>query len=804
MKFQFSVQKVEPVNSQTDIELFYVIEGSSEVTVEDRKYLLKKDDFMIINADRMHSVISSENILSASIFIPCNELMRLLKRDMVLFFCNSSVEEGDMYDEVRHTLKQIFSEEYSNHGSDEIYMESLYYKMLYMLTHNFLISSEDRHFSGERGKYDDRRHQISEYVRMNYNRQISLHELAEKLYLSDSYLSKNIKKMLGMSFLDYVNNIRLNHVVSEMIYTDQPIVRISMDSGFASPAALNKAFREKYGITPSAYRQKWKMREEKKAMTPEEQAQIEKQVRKHFRSLADGGASGGHFTEQASFLPRQTEGTLQPNWNRMINAGTAAELLNAPLQKQLLKIKKELNFTYVRFWDLYSPEMLLDRHEAETEYNFGRLDQILDFLLDNGMLPFMEIGIKSKILIRNRGKLLIRDRSDDLFGSADQIGHFILRFTSHLVMRYSPEEVSKWYFELWRPEEGDEATGEDGQTAEGYLKYFNLIAGTMRRVLPSVRIGGGGGSNRFGMHGFTGFLKKWKETEERPDFLSVYCYPYAPEMLSRNVRNQSIDQDYIRNFISGVSRSMEEADFHTKEFFVTEWNFSVSNRNMLNDTCMKGAYIVRNLICAIGSADLIGYWVCSDLFADYYDAREILFGGCGLLSRDGIEKPAYYAFAFMNRLGKNIRKTGEHYLITDNGPGDLRIICHNCKALNYQYSLKSESEIDIRDEENLMADARKLKLHFSLPAEFGEYFRIRSCFVNSEKGSAANEWMRMGMPDEMQSSDIEYLKRISTPGMAVAEIRAEAGKMNFDAELLPNEIRLIEIMAIPKEILQKE
>ena len=82
MKFQFSVQKVEPVNSQTDIELFYVIEGSSEVTVEDRKYLLKKDDFMIINADRMHSVISSENILSASIFIPCNELMRLLKRDM--------------------------------------------------------------------------------------------------------------------------------------------------------------------------------------------------------------------------------------------------------------------------------------------------------------------------------------------------------------------------------------------------------------------------------------------------------------------------------------------------------------------------------------------------------------------------------------------------------------------------------------------------------------------------------------------------------------------------------------------------
>ena len=50
-------------------------------------------------------------------------------------------------------------------------------------------------------------------------KQISLNDLAQKLYLTNAYLSKYIKKRFGLSFIEYVNNVRLFHAVDELLYS---------------------------------------------------------------------------------------------------------------------------------------------------------------------------------------------------------------------------------------------------------------------------------------------------------------------------------------------------------------------------------------------------------------------------------------------------------------------------------------------------------------------------------------------------------------------------------------------------------
>ena len=57
-----------------------------------------------------------------------------------------------------------------------------------------------------------------------------------------------------MSFLEYVNNIRLFHAVDDLLYTEKKITRIALDNGFPTTASFNKAFRDIYNMTPSAYR----------------------------------------------------------------------------------------------------------------------------------------------------------------------------------------------------------------------------------------------------------------------------------------------------------------------------------------------------------------------------------------------------------------------------------------------------------------------------------------------------------------------------------------------------------------------
>ena len=51
---------------------------------------------------------------------------------------------------------------------------------------------------------------------------------------------------------------------------------------------------------------------------------------------------------------------LHRHWQVMINGGTAADLLRSDMQEQLRIVRERLKIKYIRFWDIYSHEMLLD------------------------------------------------------------------------------------------------------------------------------------------------------------------------------------------------------------------------------------------------------------------------------------------------------------------------------------------------------------------------------------------------------------------------------------------------------------
>ena len=110
--------------------------------------------------------------------------------------------------------------------------------------------------AGGSDKYQLRLQQIENYIQANYSLPISMKQLSEKLYLSNGYLSRFFKKNYGMSFADYLTNVRLHHAVDQLLYTDFPITRIEYDNGFPSVAAFEKAFKKEYGETPSAMRRR--------------------------------------------------------------------------------------------------------------------------------------------------------------------------------------------------------------------------------------------------------------------------------------------------------------------------------------------------------------------------------------------------------------------------------------------------------------------------------------------------------------------------------------------------------------------
>ena len=81
-------------------------------------------------------------------------------------------------------------------------------------------------------------------------------------------------------------------------------------------------------------------------------------------------------------------------------------------------------------------------------------------------------------------------------------------------------------------------------------------------------------------------------------------------------------------------------------YILQNGNLTISDRNLINDSCFKGAYILKNYIDLIDRVEGMSYFVGSDRVSEYYDTEELLFGGTGLLTKDGIQKPAMFAFHF--------------------------------------------------------------------------------------------------------------------------------------------------------------
>lgn len=102
----------------------------------------------------------------------------------------------------------------------------------------------------------ERFQEICEYFDRNYEKKITLDDLASHLGLSRSYLSEfMIKKSIGFTrFLAY---IRANKSEWYLINTDHTIVEISEECGFSDPQYYYKAFKEWYKCTPKQFREKY-------------------------------------------------------------------------------------------------------------------------------------------------------------------------------------------------------------------------------------------------------------------------------------------------------------------------------------------------------------------------------------------------------------------------------------------------------------------------------------------------------------------------------------------------------------------
>ena len=785
MQFHFIAQAETATHYHQNPEIFYVLRGNLDIKIDERLYKLSSGDIALINANKRHTVIGNDELLGARFEIDFHLLAEYMGSMQLLFWCNTVADRNHAYSNLRRLLDRILTRYFEKDDKDALYLNALYFETLYVLTSNFLVKADDVRLNLEDSQDRMRIRQIQNYVQANYQSQISLNDLADKLYLSNAYLSKYIKKNLGMTFMEYLNNVRLFHAVDELIYSDKNLTHIAYDNGFPTSASFTKTFRDVYKDSPSEYRKKIRDEEEKDETETTLQQEEEKRILEYLKFRAHKENPQSTREKEYVINAKKVKETLS-DCSKAISIGDGYLLLQSEAQQQVERIQKQIGVKYARIWNILSKEYCFSEKDG---YNFRKLDQVLDFLLNHHLKPYLEVGSKPSLFMYTPERSINIEKTKVDVYDFKTFSDIIRELCVHLANRYGVEELETWYFEYWN-DPALNITEADGE----YYQRFDLLYRTMKNYSEKISVGGAG----FILGYETLICKKifsiWKTREIHPDFLSVCSFQYIALIEDGGrLGRKSIDSQYMLNQIEIMKEVMKETGFQIPELHIDEWNFTISNRNVLNDSCEQGAYILKNCIEMNGAVDMMAYWHALDLYSDYYDTDTVLNGDSGLVSRDGICKPSFYAFQFMNRLLPKVLEKNENSIITTNARNRYVIACHNYKSLSSRYVFTDEDEIQLEDIEQYVEDIDPVKLKFTIQNVQNGKYLVKTYRVNRECGSVQDLWKNLDYSKGLMRDEVEYLKSSAIPSIEMKTIEVENGELCLTNNLEMQEIRLIDI-----------
>ncbi|MFT4204942.1 MAG: AraC family transcriptional regulator [Chitinophagaceae bacterium] len=103
--------------------------------------------------------------------------------------------------------------------------------------------------------YNSRRIEaVNNYLNKNYNKEVTLNDVAKLANMPDASFSRFIKKHTGRTFVDTLNETRLGYATRLLIETTQTISEIAYSCGFNNVTYFNRIFKKKKHCTPKEFR----------------------------------------------------------------------------------------------------------------------------------------------------------------------------------------------------------------------------------------------------------------------------------------------------------------------------------------------------------------------------------------------------------------------------------------------------------------------------------------------------------------------------------------------------------------------
>ena len=257
VKYEDTLSAYTPPHWHKAVELLLFVKGRVTCNFENAKRQFKAGDLYIINSHELHETKCTRNARYLVVHIdPMVMLHYVPTFDQLRFSLTFDPEDqarAMAFDQLRSHMQEILRLTEDTEPVSNLERQARLFAVAALLVKYFsqpLAIEETRLRRSDMSRLEP----LLEYVQLHHAEELPLDEAVEFMGLNKEYFCRLFKKNMGVSYLQYVYQIRTTAVCRELETTEDPISEIAERHGFRDPKMLNQYFREIYGCTPSEKR----------------------------------------------------------------------------------------------------------------------------------------------------------------------------------------------------------------------------------------------------------------------------------------------------------------------------------------------------------------------------------------------------------------------------------------------------------------------------------------------------------------------------------------------------------------------
>jgi xylan 1,4-beta-xylosidase len=450
----------------------------------------------------------------------------------------------------------------------------------------------------------------------------------------------------------------------------------------------------------------------------------------------------------------KVSGPLNMEFKECVGAGRANEGLRADWQQQLSIVRKECGFKYIRMHGLLTDDMGVYREDAKgkPEYNYQYVDALYDYLISIGMKPFVELSFMPAALASGDKTIFWWKGNVTPPKDYNKWSALIQNLVQHFTERYGRDEVKTWYFEVWN--EPNLRNGFWTGTQDDYFKLYQYTANAVKSVDKDYKVGGPATAGAQWVPEMIAFCSK---NSVPIDFISTHAYGVRQGFLDEYGQTGTIlskDKNSISGDVIRSRSQIENSALPKLELHYTEWSASYTPSDPIHDSYHEAAYILTKLKQVGNAANSMSYWTFTDIFEEAGPRFTPFHGGFGLMTIQGIKKPAFYAYQFLNKLGETglVNKDSSSWACKNNSGGVQLLLW------DYTYTLPDSVNNQAYYIRDLPSKSKgNIKLAISgMPA--GKY-RLEISQIGYRANDAYTGYVDMGRPRQLNRGQVQKLEQ---------------------------------------------